>query len=108
MGRVIATALFCLSLFIVPPSVSAQENAPAPATGQNVMMVLDASGSMWGQIDGKAKIEIARGVIDGLLTEWDSSISLGLGRAWPMATGKRETAPTLKRWRLWGRWIRPV
>ncbi len=85
MGRAIVTALFCLSLFIVPPAALAQEDAPAPATGQNVMMVLDASGSMWGQIDGKAKIEIARGVIDGLLTEWDPSISLGL-----MAYGHRQ------------------
>lgn len=45
---------------------------------QKVMMVLDASGSMWGQIDGTAKIEIARTVIDGLLTDWDSSVEMGL------------------------------
>ncbi len=71
--------LLLSSLMMAPFTVSAQEDT------QKVMMVLDASGSMWGQIDGKAKIEIARGVIDGLLTDWDSNISLGL-----MAYGHRE------------------
>lgn len=35
--------------------------AAGPALAvENVMLVLDASGSMWGQIDGRSKIEIAR------------------------------------------------
>ena len=35
--------------------------AAAPATAdENVMVVFDGSNSMWGQIDGTAKIEIAR------------------------------------------------
>ena len=42
------------------------------------MMVLDASGSMWGQIDGEPKISIARDVIDGVLGEWDPNVDLGL------------------------------
>ena len=43
-----------------------------------VILVLDASGSMWGQIEGQAKIEIARGVIAGLLEDWDPNVELGL------------------------------
>ena len=43
-----ATAL----VLLMGQTVSATEN-------KNVMFVLDASNSMWGQIDGKAKIEIA-------------------------------------------------
>ena len=42
------------------------------------MMVLDASGSMWGQIDGVPKISIARDVIDNVLGKWDPDVDLGL------------------------------
>ncbi|MCT4654308.1 MAG: VWA domain-containing protein [Cohaesibacter sp.] len=42
------------------------------------VIVLDASGSMWGKIDGKAKIEIARDVVSDLLGQLDPSSSLGL------------------------------
>ena len=53
--------------------------APLPAQAEKqVVLVLDASGSMWGQIDGKAKITIAREVIDGILQEWNSDNSIGL------------------------------
>ena len=53
--------------------------------GEKVIMVLDGSGSMWGQIDGTAKIVIAREVIDGVLTNWDNQVELGL-----IAYGHRE------------------
>ncbi len=53
---------------------------------RDVMVVFDMSGSMWGQIDGVAKVEIARGAFDGLLADWDAnSISTGL-----IAYGHRE------------------
>jgi Ca-activated chloride channel family protein len=42
------------------------------------VMVLDVSGSMWGQIEGRSKIEIAREVIAGLMTNWNPSTELGL------------------------------
>ena len=60
--------------------------APAQAQDakQNVILVLDASGSMWGQIDGVSKIEIAREQIAGMLDGWDAEQSLGL-----MAYGHR-------------------
>jgi Ca-activated chloride channel homolog len=54
------------------------------AEPQSVMMVLDGSGSMWGQIDGVAKIEIARDVIGGLLDGWSPNLQLGV-----MAYGHR-------------------
>ena len=40
---------------------------PAAAADENVMIVFDGSNSMWGQIEGVAKIEIARGVMNNLL-----------------------------------------
>src|SRR5690606_17493090 len=42
------------------------------------ILVLDASGSMWGQIDGKAKIEIAREVIGELIDGLPENTELGL------------------------------
>ncbi|AKS41186.1 VWA domain-containing protein [Wenzhouxiangella marina] len=51
--------------------------APALAR-ENVMLVLDASGSMWGQIDGLSKVEIAREAVDELLDDWPAAHHLGL------------------------------
>ena len=53
--------------------------APASAdTQKNVMFVLDASNSMWGQIDGKSKIEIAKAVLKDLTTKMPAEAKLGL------------------------------
>ena len=51
---------------------------------ENVMIVFDGSNSMWGQIDGTSKIEIARDVMDNLLGDWVDDRSVGL-----MAYGHR-------------------
>ncbi len=48
------------------------------AEAQRAMIVFDASGSMWGQIDGKAKIEIARDALDGVVRTWNPEVELGL------------------------------
>lgn len=45
---------------------------------EDVMVVYDASGSMWGQIDGVTKIEIAREAVGDLLTTWPENLNLGL------------------------------
>ncbi|MDH4316203.1 MAG: VWA domain-containing protein [Gammaproteobacteria bacterium] len=50
----------------------------ASAEADDAILVLDASGSMWGQIDGKSKAEIARAVIGELLDELPSDRRLGL------------------------------
>lgn len=52
--------------------------SPLQAAEQQAILVLDASGSMWGQIDGKAKITIARDVVADMLKEWDSLNPIGL------------------------------
>ncbi|WP_164512247.1 vWA domain-containing protein [Oceaniglobus ichthyenteri] len=51
--------------------------APALAA-DDVVIVYDASGSMWGQIDGISKIEIARDVMADLVAGWDTGTNLGL------------------------------
>ncbi len=56
--------------------------APQPLTAEapsaRVVLVLDASGSMWGQIEGRPKIVIAREVVRDLLADWDPGVHLGL------------------------------
>ncbi|MEZ5934780.1 MAG: VWA domain-containing protein [Alphaproteobacteria bacterium] len=51
------------------------------------ILVLDASGSMWWQIEGGTKIEIAKTTIARLLEEWSPAIELGV-----IAYGHREKA----------------
>ena len=74
--------------------VQAQEttNSTVPVAGgsdaggkDNAIIVFDASGSMWGQISGKTKIEIARDVMGTLVDDWNKDIELGL-----IAYGHRE------------------
>ncbi|SEK26441.1 von Willebrand factor type A domain-containing protein [Halomonas daqiaonensis] len=49
------------------------------------MLVLDGSGSMWGQIDGTPKITIARDAIDTMMGDWPANSPIGL-----MAYGHRQ------------------
>lgn len=44
----------------------------------SVLFVLDASGSMWGRVDGEPKIEIARRVLSGLVRDLPSDVEVGL------------------------------
>lgn len=50
----------------------------ALAEGQRVILVLDASGSMWGKINGRAKIDIAKEVVGKVLSTWKPEDDLGL------------------------------
>ena len=52
--------------------------AAAGAAPARVQLVLDASGSMWGQVDGEPKIAIARGAVREMLDGWDDGVELGL------------------------------
>ena len=51
---------------------------------KKTILILDASGSMWGKINGKTKIAIARDVLEDTLQNYDKSFELGL-----MAYGHR-------------------
>ncbi len=52
---------------------------------EKAILVLDGSGSMWGQIDGKPKIQIAQEVVGVLLDGWSPNVELGV-----IAYGHRE------------------
>ncbi len=60
---------FCAAMFVA---------SSAQAEDAKSILVLDASGSMWGQIEGEAKITIARRVIAELLETFPEDQALGL------------------------------
>ena len=64
--------LAALMLLLLPGHVAAQDQSP------DTILVLDASGSMWGQIDGVNKIVIAREVIAEVLGDLPAEMELGL------------------------------
>ncbi|WP_324754129.1 vWA domain-containing protein [Roseovarius sp. Pro17] len=67
--RSLSALLFCLTL--IPSLIAAQERS-------NTILVLDGSGSMWGQIDGVNKIVIARTVVGQILADFPANENLGL------------------------------
>ena len=73
-----------LNTFIAALLVQAGLAAPVLAEGKSII-VLDASGSMWGQIDGRPKLEIAREALGSVLSGLDPAAEIGL-----MAYGHRE------------------
>jgi hypothetical protein len=69
-----ATSLvLLLSLTTVTPA-RAQE-ADNPTT---ILLILDSSGSMWGQIDGVAKIQIAKQTLSTIITDLPDNAEVGL------------------------------
>lgn len=79
MSRITST----LAAALLACAASAPAQTLPQGAGQS-MLVLDASGSMWGQIGGRAKIEIAREAVGSMLATWPASQQLGL-----MAYGHR-------------------
>jgi Ca-activated chloride channel homolog len=69
-------ALLAVSSVLLAGSAHAADRA---------IIVMDASGSMWGQVDGKTKIEIARETLSNVLTTIPAGLELGL-----IAYGHRE------------------
>lgn len=50
----------------------------ATAQQSDLMIVMDGSGSMWGQIEGRTKIEIARDTLTQVLEEITSDMNIGM------------------------------
>ena len=64
--------LTILAAFLIAAGTAAAQDRP------NTILVLDGSGSMWGQIDGVAKITIAQEVVGNLLDTLPTDQRLGL------------------------------
>ncbi len=56
----------------------AQDETATPSSPSQVMIVLDASGSMWGQVEGRTKIEIARETLKSTLAALPAENEIGL------------------------------
>ncbi len=74
MPRITST----LAAALLTCAISAHAQPATPQGPGQSMLVLDASGSMWGQIGGKPKIEIAREAVASMLATWPTSQQLGL------------------------------
>jgi Ca-activated chloride channel family protein len=48
------------------------------AANPKAMIIFDASGSMWGQIDGVNKVVIARDALKSVVERWNPNVELGL------------------------------
>ena len=70
MRSVISTLLLVL-LLILPMLGYSAEN-------RKVLFILDSSGSMWGQIDGKAKTTIAKEALKGIIDSMPGGFDTGL------------------------------
>ena len=58
--------------------IGAAQAAPSGPSAASMVLILDASGSMWGQIDGKPKIQIAKEVTTDLINDIPSNFETGL------------------------------
>ena len=65
-----------ISLFTLVTHTLAQETKSQDPT--HIIIVLDASGSMWGKINGRAKIDISKDVIKDITNNISPNINLGL------------------------------
>lgn len=78
MLRTTARAAICAAICALTLAVGIAQAA------DKTMIVFDASGSMWGQIDGKPKIDIAKNTLKQVIRNWNRQKPLGL-----MAYGHR-------------------
>lgn len=64
--------------FVAVAGLLAASVVSASAQGTDAILILDASGSMWGQVDGQTKIAAARRAVGSILSKWNPSDRLGL------------------------------
>ncbi len=69
--------LFLSLLLLLLLALAAQAQDSAPVRG-NIVCILDGSGSMWGQVDGRTKIEIAQETLAELIANLPDDVQAGL------------------------------
>lgn len=80
-----ALKLFPILTILIMATAQTSWAQSEPDDKPTTMLILDASGSMWGKIGDQTKIEIARDVIDEMVSTWEKDVPLGL-----MAYGHRK------------------
>ena len=78
MGGMGKNRRFAFLLVVLAMLLGYATAARTAERSMHVMLILDASGSMWGQIGGKAKITIAKEVLSDLIQELPSDLQVGL------------------------------
>lgn len=75
----LAMVAVCASPLVAQGTAQKEANGPQAKAGSvSTIIVMDGSGSMWGQINGKAKLEIARETVTSVLGTMSSDQVLGL------------------------------
>jgi len=74
--RLLAVALSLVAWLTGARLITAAETAPADSA--DLILILDASGSMWGQVEGENKILIARRVLNDVLGNVPAGAHVGL------------------------------
>ncbi len=69
---------FCCTIFFTAALVLLPQLAIAQSSQDKAIIVFDGSGSMWGQIAGKTKIEIARETLSRVVDTLPKDLNLGL------------------------------
>ena len=67
-----------LIIFMVLGADTSHAQSAGGSSGTNLLFILDASGSMAGQIDGKAKMDVAKGVMTDLIDGLPDNVNVGL------------------------------
>lgn len=73
-SRVFAIVVFVAIVAATTPAVCGAADTP----DASVMLILDGSGSMWGQIEGVTKIEIAKKTLNAIIKDLPDSTRVGL------------------------------
>lgn len=67
-----------VSQSIEPSSAELKESEPPKQDAEQIMLILDSSGSMWGQIDGEPKRIIAQTALSTMIPKLSREVELGL------------------------------
>ncbi|MBN9084996.1 MAG: VWA domain-containing protein [Rhizobiales bacterium] len=76
--------IFAMIAATLSAPVQAQDKGQQKASAGDTVLILDASGSMWGIVEGQSKIAAARQAVGSILSKWNPSDRLGV-----MAYGHR-------------------
>ena len=79
LAAALAVVAVCASPLMAQTPAQQETNSPQASAGSvSTIIVMDGSGSMWGQINGKAKLEIARETVTSVLGTISPDQVLGL------------------------------
>ena len=67
-----------LTLLTLTLALVLSENPSLASDEENLVLILDASGSMWGRVEGRPKIVIAKQVMTDLIQELPAGLNTGL------------------------------